>query len=56
MTALPRVDTSETRLGTINGPIGRFDRSDVFYSFTSPLYPNTVFRFDAATGQTQSTN
>jgi prolyl oligopeptidase len=38
-------------LGTINGPTGRFDRQDVFYSFTSPLYPNTVFRFDMATGK-----
>jgi prolyl oligopeptidase len=37
-------------LGTINGPSGRFDRQDIFYSFTSPLYPNTVFRFDMATG------
>ncbi len=33
-------------LGTIAGPVGRFDRQDVFYSFTSPLYPTTVFRFD----------
>jgi prolyl oligopeptidase len=38
-------------LGAINGPRGRFDRDDVFYSFTSPLYPSTVFRFDVATGQ-----
>jgi prolyl oligopeptidase len=38
-------------LGTINGPVGRFDRPDIFYAFTSPLYPNTVFRFDAATGR-----
>jgi len=37
-------------LGTINGPSGRFDRQDVFYSFTSPLSPTTVFRFDPATG------
>jgi prolyl oligopeptidase len=36
-------------LGTINGPSGRFDRQDVFYSFTSPLNPTTVFRFDPAT-------
>jgi Serine proteases of the peptidase family S9A len=35
-------------LGTIAGPVGRFDRQDVFYSFTSPLYPTTVFRFDPA--------
>src|SRR5947209_7829845 len=38
-------------LGTINGPLGRFDRQEVFYSFTSPLYPLTVFRLDQATGQ-----
>jgi prolyl oligopeptidase len=38
-------------LGTINGPIGRYDRQDVFYSFTSPLNPTTVFRFDPATGK-----
>lgn len=37
-------------LGTIVGPVGRFDRQEVFYSFTSPLYPATVFRFDAGTG------
>jgi prolyl oligopeptidase len=37
-------------LGTINGPSGRFDRQDVFYSFTSPLSPTTVFHFDPATG------
>jgi prolyl oligopeptidase len=38
-------------LGAINGPIGRYDRQDVFYSFTSPLNPTTVFRFDPATGK-----
>jgi prolyl oligopeptidase len=37
-------------LGAVNGPFGRFDRSEVFYSFTSPLYPSTVFRFDPAAG------
>jgi prolyl oligopeptidase len=36
-------------LGAISGPVGRFDRPDVFYTFTSPLYPTTVFRFDTAT-------
>jgi prolyl oligopeptidase len=36
-------------LGTITGLSGRFDRSEVFYTFTSPLYPATVFRFDPAT-------
>jgi prolyl oligopeptidase len=38
-------------LGTIEGPVGRFDRAEVFYGFTSPLYPFTVFRFDAASGK-----
>jgi prolyl oligopeptidase len=38
-------------LGTIAGPFGRYDRPDIFYTFTSPLYPVTVFRFDLATGK-----
>jgi prolyl oligopeptidase len=38
-------------LGTVTGPTGRFDRPDVFYSFTSPLSPSTVFRYDAASGE-----
>ncbi len=37
-------------LGTIVGPVGRFDRPEIFYTFASPLYPATVFRFDLATG------
>jgi prolyl oligopeptidase len=35
-------------LGAASGPFGRFDRPEVFYTFTSPLYPSTVFRFDTA--------
>ncbi|HZR24241.1 MAG TPA: prolyl oligopeptidase family serine peptidase [Vicinamibacterales bacterium] len=38
-------------LGTMNGPSGRFDRQDVFYTFTSPLHPATVYRYDLATGK-----
>jgi prolyl oligopeptidase len=37
-------------LGGVSGPFGRFDRQEVFYSFTSPLYPSTVFRFDPKAG------
>jgi prolyl oligopeptidase len=37
-------------LGAIVGLSGRFDRSEIFYTFTSPLYPATVFQLDAATG------
>jgi prolyl oligopeptidase len=36
-------------LGTASGVSGRFDRPEMFYSFTSPLYPSTVFRYDVAT-------
>ena len=38
-------------LGTIDGPHGRFDRQEVFYLFTSPLSPTTVYQFDPATGK-----
>jgi prolyl oligopeptidase len=37
-------------LGTINGLSGRFDRQDVFYSFTSPLQPTTVYHLDRPSG------
>jgi prolyl oligopeptidase len=35
-------------LGTSSSIIGRFDRPEMFYNFSSPLYPSTVFRYDAA--------
>jgi prolyl oligopeptidase len=38
-------------LGSITELVGRYDRPDVLYTFTSPLYPATVFRFDVATGR-----
>jgi prolyl oligopeptidase len=37
-------------LGSVTGPVGRFGRPEIFYTFTSPLYPATVFRFDLAAG------
>ena len=37
-------------LGSVTGPFGKFSRPEVFYSFMSPLYPVTVFRYDVATG------
>ena len=37
-------------LGTVSGPVGRFGRPEIFYTFTSPLYPVTVFQFDLAKG------
>jgi prolyl oligopeptidase len=38
-------------LGSVAGPFGRCGRPEVFYTFTSALYPDTVFRFDRATGE-----
>jgi prolyl oligopeptidase len=36
--------------GSITGPSGRCARPEIFYTFTAPLYPPTVFRFDLANG------
>jgi len=38
-------------LGSVTGLSGRFDRPELFYAFTSPLFPSTVFSFDAASGK-----
>ncbi len=42
-------DAGEIKLpgaGSIGGLSGRYDSSVMFYSFTSPLYPATVFAYD----------
>ena len=33
-------------VGSVFGLSGRYDTPELFYSFTSPLYPTTVFRYD----------
>jgi prolyl oligopeptidase len=51
-------DTAGTRvadvplptLGAVGGISGRNDSPEMFYSFTSFLYPTTVFQYDVATG------
>jgi prolyl oligopeptidase len=35
--------------GTVAGVSGREDTPEIFYAFTSPLSPSTVFRYDPAT-------
>jgi prolyl oligopeptidase len=35
-------------LGAIGAVVGRFSRPEVFYTFTSPLAPTTVYRYDVA--------
>ena len=36
-------------VGSVFGLSGRFDTPELFYSYTSPLYPTTVFRYDRVT-------
>ena len=38
-------------LGSINSISGDQDRPELFYSFTSFLYPTTIFRYDVETGK-----
>lgn len=37
-------------VGTVTGLSARNDAAEVFYRFTSPLYPSTVFRYDPSIG------
>jgi prolyl oligopeptidase len=36
-------------VGSVFGLSGRFDTPELFYSYASPLYPTTVFRYDRTT-------
>ncbi len=36
-------------LGSASGLVGRFDRPELFYAFSSPTSPSTVYVYDAAT-------
>ena len=47
-TSVGRITTPA--VGSVTGPFGRYGRPEIFYTFTSPLYPATVFRFDVTTG------
>ena len=40
--------------GTVSGLSGRQDAPEIFYAFTSPLSPATVYRFDLATRDQRS--
>src|SRR5262249_23018150 len=50
----PAASVKTPGLGTVTELSGRFDRTEIFYIFTSPLYPSTVFRFDAASGTSRA--
>ena len=43
-------------LGAASGLIGRFDRPEILYTFTSPLEPSTVFVYDAKAGTSSAFN
>jgi prolyl oligopeptidase len=43
-------------LGSASGLVGRFDRPELFYAFTSPLYPTTAFVYDARTNTSRPFN
>jgi prolyl oligopeptidase len=39
------------RLGTCSGFVGRRNQDEFFYGFTSFVYPYTIYRYDARTGE-----
>ncbi|HVO35517.1 MAG TPA: prolyl oligopeptidase family serine peptidase, partial [Gemmatimonadales bacterium] len=47
----PVADVPLPTLGAISGISGRADSPEMFYAFTSFLYPTSIFRYDVATGQ-----
>jgi prolyl oligopeptidase len=49
-------DVQMPGLGSASGLIGRFDRPEIFYSFTSPLQPATAYVYDAKANTSQSFN
>jgi prolyl oligopeptidase len=42
----PRGEIALPAAGTIDGLAGREDTPEIFFAFTSPLYPKTIFRHD----------
>ena len=49
-------DVQMPGLGTASGLIGRFDRPEIFYAFTSPLQPMTPYVYDAKANTSQAFN
>ncbi len=48
----PRSDIDPDPMASVHVNLaGRFDRPELFYSFTSPLQPSTVFQFDVSSGK-----
>jgi len=43
-------------LGSASGLVGRFDRPELFFAFSSPTSPSTVYTYDAATNTSKPFN
>jgi prolyl oligopeptidase len=50
----PQGEIALPAAGTVAGFGGRDDTSEIFYGFSSPIYPTTVFRYDPETKQNTS--
>ncbi len=50
MDGAPRGEIALPTLGSVGGISGKPDEPEMFYAFTSYLYPTTIFRHDLATG------
>jgi prolyl oligopeptidase len=53
MDGQPLADVELPTLGAVSGITGERDDNEMFYAFTSFLYPTTIFRYDFGTGRTQ---
>jgi prolyl oligopeptidase len=53
MDGAPRGEIPLPTLGSLGGVSGRPDEPEMFYAFTSFLYPTTIFRYDFTTGRSE---
>ena len=49
----PKGEIALPTLGSLGGVSGRPDEPEMFYAFTSFLYPTTIFRYDFPTGRSE---
>ncbi len=53
MDGAPKGEIALPTLGSIGGLSGKPDDPEMFYAFTSYLYPTTIFRYDFRTGRSE---
>jgi prolyl oligopeptidase len=53
MDGTPKGEIALPTLGSLGGVSGRPDEPEMFYAFTSFLYPTTIFRYDFTTGRSE---